>query len=74
MIDVKVLGKEKGIPALIPLNLRLIILLRIESLPHAGREDMFIPLVPATIDDFGVGWIVVGSFNNRIGLFLGFRF
>jgi len=74
MMGVKALGKEKGIPALIPLNLRLIILLRIETLPHAGREDMFIPLVPATVDNFGVGWIVVGAFNNRIGFFLDFRF
>lgn len=69
------LRKEKGIPALIPLNLRLVILLRIEILPHAGGKNMFVPLVPATINYFGVCWIVICAFNNHRGFFLGgFRF
>lgn len=54
-----ILREEKRVPSHIPLNLRLIILLRIKLLPHARRINMFIPLIPSTIHNLRKSRIII---------------
>lgn len=60
-------GKEIIIPLAIFASVDGIIALRIEFFPHAGGVDVFVALVPAAIDDFGLPWVVVEAFEVRVG-------
>jgi hypothetical protein len=58
----RILREEECIPTKIPFDFLLIILVGVEILPHAGGENMLVPFVPTTINDFCEGWIVVCAF------------
>jgi hypothetical protein len=53
--------KEECVAANIASNLAIVVLLRIELLPSTRRENVLIPLVPATIDDLGKGRIITSA-------------
>ena len=56
--------KEEGIAACVAPHLGRVILLGVKVLPGAGRVDVFVPLVPAPIDDLSQPWVVVGSLEG----------
>jgi len=44
----------------------LVVLVGVEILPHGGWKDMFIPFIPATIDDFCERRIIICALNFYI--------
>ena len=70
------LGEEESIPSGITLHLFLVILFGVEFLPNAGREDMFVALIPPTINDFRKGWIIMCAFDLQypVGFYFGICF
>ena len=58
--------EEKGIPLRILPFAPTIILTGIELLPHTSWEDVFVPFVPASINDLCHVRIVVETFEARV--------
>ena len=57
--------KEKGIPARVPSNVLGVVLVGLEVLPHVGRVDVLVALIPPPIHHLGDRRVVRRPFEFR---------
>ena len=57
-------GEEEGVSAQVPPDLGRVVLVRVELLPHAGRVDVLVALVPPPVDHLGKGRIVADALQE----------
>lgn len=57
-------SEEESVSANVPLYSILVVLVCIELLPHTGREDVLIPLVPTSVHHLGKGRIIIRAFET----------